>query len=117
MNIKMNHLGKMRLTRNLVAVAAVLIGGAAGAEGITAAGWEERSLFSPTTARIRDERRGHITIYQGLTDVTVEKAMDQQFARIESMMFVGTRVTDDEGGPAIDPDSGGADVEDDGCGD
>ena len=41
--------------------------------------------------------------------------MDQQFDRMEAMMFVRTKVTDTDGEIMTDPESGEWIVEDDGC--
>jgi hypothetical protein len=54
-------------------------------------------------------------IYDGLTDKQIAKAMDTQFDRIESMMFVRTIVTNDEGNAVRDSETGQVIVEDDGC--
>ena len=84
---------------------------------LAAAGnWQEEMLFNPTSGQLETERsRDRIMIYQGLKDVQVAQAMDQQFDRIEHMMFTGTVVTDDLGQAAIDPNTGEAIVEADGC--
>jgi len=54
-------------------------------------------------------------IYDGLKDTQIRKAMDTQFDRIESMMFVRTVVTNEEGNVERDSESGQVVVEDDGC--
>lgn len=82
----------------------------------SAGSWQENLLFSPTPAQLEVEQsRNRIMIYHGLRDVQVSAAMDQHFDRIEHMMFTGTVVTDHQGEAIIDPDSGQAMVEDDGC--
>jgi hypothetical protein len=45
-------------------------------------------------------------IYDGLRYATVTRAMDEQFDRIENMMFVGT---------LIEREDGDFEVEEDGC--
>jgi hypothetical protein len=50
-----------------------------------------------------------------LTDKQVAKALDTQFGRIESMIFVRTIVTNDEGNAVHDNETGQVIVEDDGC--
>jgi len=84
---------------------------------VTAAGsWQEKILFNPTPAQIQmEEERQRVMIYEGLTDVQVTQAMEQQFERVEHMMFTGTVVTDTEGEVVVDPDTGKPEVEDDGC--
>ena len=89
---------------------------------IPATGWADniadtiqlKNLFEPSQPQLRREANGHIYIYDGLTDRVVNQAMDEQFSRIQNMMFVGTIVTDDQGEPAVD-DQGEVIAEDDGC--
>ncbi len=73
-------------------------------------------LFNPTPAQLDVEQsRDRIMIYHGLKDVQIAEVMEQQFDRIEHMMFTGTVVTDDHGEPVIDAETGEEKVEDDGC--
>jgi hypothetical protein len=86
------------------------------AAGQVAAGdWQEKMLFNPPDSQLKLEQRGRIMIYDGLTDKQVAMAMDAQFDRIESMMFVRTIVTNDEGNAVHDNETGQVIVEDDGC--
>lgn len=41
--------------------------------------------------------------------------MDKHYERIENMMFIRVIKSDEEGNPKVDPVSGEAIVEDDGC--
>ena len=78
--------------------------------------WQERMLFSPTPAQLElEQSRDRIMIYHGLKDVQVAQAMEQQFNRIDYMMFTGTVITDSRREAVIDPETGSARVEDDGC--
>ncbi len=77
--------------------------------------WQMKQLFNPGKARLEYENQGKILIYQGLNDIDVNRAMDDQYSRIEYMMFINTIVTDPEGQPLSDPDTGEIMVEDDGC--
>jgi hypothetical protein len=78
--------------------------------------WQEKMLFAPSDTQLAlEESRDRVMIYHGLTDVQVARAMDRQFERIEHMMFTGTVVTDEQGEALVDPDTGQAQVEDDGC--
>ena len=77
--------------------------------------WQEKVLFNPTPAQIKLEKKRHrVVIYQGLTDVQVATAMDQQFDRIEHMMFTGTVETDSRDDVVIDPVTDQPKVDDDG---
>ena len=73
-----------------------------------------KNLFVPSQSQLHRETKGHIYINDGLTDRLVNQAMDEQFNRIENMMFVGTIVTKEQGKPAVD-DQGLVIAEDDGC--
>ncbi|MET0026111.1 MAG: hypothetical protein ABW101_00630 [Candidatus Thiodiazotropha sp.] len=77
--------------------------------------WQTRRLMHPTQAEVQSEREGRIEIYHGLTDRQVGQAMDQHFARIQSMMFTGIVVTDPKGQPKKDSETGKVVTEDDGC--
>jgi hypothetical protein len=74
-----------------------------------------KRLFKPTDADLKSEARGRVMIYDGLTDKTVERALQEQFDRVDAMMFTRTVVTDSDGAPRRNPDSGGVVYEDDGC--
>ena len=75
-----------------------------------AAGAEDRfqmnALFNPSQALQQAEARGRVMIYDGLDEAVVERALDEQFERIEHMMFTRTRHTETNGDVS---------VEDDGC--
>lgn len=69
-------------------------------------GYQEKVLFTPSEGNLQAEARGLIMIYDGLKNETVELAMDEQFQRIESMMFVRTQHIQE---------NGDVEVEEDGC--
>lgn len=77
--------------------------------------WQMKQLFKPGKARLQSENQDKILIYQGLKDIDINRAMDDQYNRIEYMMFINVIVTDSEGQPLSDPDTGGIILEDDGC--
>ena len=77
--------------------------------------WQMSLLFNPGDHQHEMERGGRVFIYDGLRDNVIEQALDEQYDRIEGMMFVNTVVTDDNGVPLTDPETGELVVEDDGC--
>lgn len=64
----------------------------------------ENVLFSPGKATLAAEARGRVTIYDGLTQRVVDRALDEQFERIDHMMFIRTRYTLPDGSEDIDDD-------------
>ena len=85
------------------------------ADGERQQSWQMSLLFNPGEHQYEMEHRGRVFIYDGLRDTVIEKALDEQYDRIEGMMFVNTVVTDDNGVPLTDPETGELVVEDDGC--
>ena len=71
--------------------------------------FQYNALFNPTTDQLKVEARGRVMIYDGLDNKVVERALDEQFDRIENMMFIRTRQTS-----SYDDDEEDV-VEDDGC--
>jgi len=59
--------------------------------------WQLRRLFLPNERELEHERKGNVCIYEGLTDRQVEEALSRQFDRIEYMLFLGTKRTDESG--------------------
>jgi hypothetical protein len=76
---------------------------------------ELRRLFEPTEAELVAEERGRIYIYDGLRDVDVQRALDEEFERVDHMMFIRIRKTDEGGEVKRDADTGTVEYEDDGC--
>lgn len=68
--------------------------------------FQMNALFYPSQAQQEAEARGRVMIYDGLDEADVERALDEQFDRIEHMMFTRTRHTGLDGSVI---------VEDDGC--
>ena len=77
--------------------------------------WQQRLLYNPPESQLKAEESGRVMIYDGLKDTEVVAVMDSQFDRIESMMFVRTVITGEQGQASRDADTGEVMVEDDGC--
>ena len=107
------------LITTLVLASAISTTGAAAApakaEQPSQDAWQLNLLFSPSPEQVAIEKRGRVVIYDGLRDVDIDRAMDEQFDRVQYMMFVRTLVTDEQGVPAADPETGIQIIEDDGC--
>ena len=84
-------------------------------ESVSSESWQMRRLLNPTPAELAGEKKGRVMIYDGLTDKTVDKALDENFDRIGALMFTRTVVTDEAGNPLRDPDTGEIVIEEDGC--
>lgn len=76
--------------------------------------WQIDRLYTPTERQLAREESGRVAIFDGLLDTEVEQAMDSQFDRLASMMFVRTIVTDKVGSPLTD-EQGSYVTEDDDC--
>jgi len=53
--------------------------------------WQMRRLHQPTPEEIGKEQTGQIFIYDGLQESQVDTALENDFHRIENMMFIRTR--------------------------
>jgi hypothetical protein len=73
---------------------------------LSADSYLHKMLFSPSDSLLKAEAEGYIMIYDGLESETVDKVMNEQFDRIDSMMFVRIQHLQDNGDYL---------VEDDGC--
>lgn len=55
--------------------------------------WQMQMLLEPTPAQLdMEQRKKRVFIYSRIRDSDISRAMDQQFDRIEHMMFVNTLV-------------------------
>ena len=61
------------------------------AEYVGSEEWQQRRLFTPTPSELQQETSGRIFIYDGLMEADLERALDEQFQRVESMMFIRTK--------------------------
>ena len=78
-------------------------------------GWQMKRLFEPTPAQRASEAEGRVMIYDGMTDKTVNAALETEFERIDAMMFTRVLVTDGAGEARRNEASGEVQYEDDGC--
>ena len=74
------------------------------ATSVSAGDYQQNMLLSPSEHILVAEARGRVMIYDGLKNETVEKAMDEQFSRIDSMMFVRTLYKQESGEVVADED-------------
>lgn len=72
--------------------------------------FQERLLLHPTTKQLAAERDGRVRIYDSLEIGLINTVLDQQFNRIEHMMFSRIHHLPPAG-------AGPAEVENDGCDD
>ena len=77
--------------------------------------WQIQRLFSPSKEERRADQSYQVVIYSGLKDLEVERAMDKQFDRLQSFMFANIVVTDENGNPVKDPETGLIKTESDDC--
>ena len=77
--------------------------------------WQLRRLTQPLPQELAKERSGSVYVYDGLNDREVDAALDSQFNRIQYMMFVGTKKTDERGRVKQDPATGRVMQESGGC--
>ncbi len=97
------------------AIAVLVSASVLAAESDNIDSYQQNALFQPSVNQLNRESRGLVYIYDGLTDKTVNKAMDNQPERIESMMFVNTKITDERGNLMRNPETGEILEEDDDC--
>jgi hypothetical protein len=74
------------------------------AEGKATSAYQQNMLFNPSQSLLKAESRGRVTIYDGLANSKVERALDTQFGRIDNMMFISTRHTLEDGTVEEDDD-------------
>ncbi|MEJ2398706.1 MAG: hypothetical protein P8047_11300 [Gammaproteobacteria bacterium] len=76
--------------------------------------WQKQRLLHPTTAQRAHEQQGSVFIYDGLSEQEVDQSMDQNFDRIDAMMFINVKkAKTDNKGSVLDDDTYATD--DDGC--
>lgn len=104
----------IRLRRSFAVIALLLCGVSStmalprDASNIDDYDWQEQRLLQPSASQLRQENRGQVFIYDGLEYGQVEQVMNEQFDRLQNMMFTRIHHLPPTG-------SGPAEVEDDGC--
>jgi len=68
--------------------------------------YQLKVLFTPSDINLQAETEGRVMIYDGLKSETVDQALNEQFGRIDKMMFVRTQHIQE---------NGDIEVEEDGC--
>ena len=59
--------------------------------------WQLAMLFDPSEAQLKVEERGRVFIYDGIKSTDVQRVMDSQFHRLDSMMFIRTKIVNNDG--------------------
>lgn len=77
--------------------------------------WQVNRLLHPNARQVALEQSGKVFVYYSLTDKLVDRAMSDNFDRIEYMMFARTIKTNNRGEPLRNRRTGELVAEDDGC--
>lgn len=88
-----------RITTNIITVLGLIISANVSADMND---WQQQQLLDPPQYLLMAEAKGRVMIYDGLPVDVVDRAMDEQFDRIDSMMFTRVRVITDEGEQVMD---------------
>ncbi len=97
---KINKTGMSQYVTTLLALSFL----ASSASTIADNGYQQNVLFSPGPSILQAEAKGRIMIYDGLQNETIELAMNEQFDRIENMMFVRTQYLQEDGEYEVEED-------------
>ena len=66
--------------------------------------YQHKMLFTPSDSMLKTEAKGRIMIYDGLASETVDRAMNEQFDRIDNMMFIRIHHIQDDGENLVEDD-------------
>ena len=99
----------------LAAIALSLSAPASAADNDRIDSYRQNTLFHPSSDQLRRESQGFVYTYDGMTGKTIDKAMDDQPGRIQSMMFVNKKKTGKDGNPLRNPETGEILADDDDC--
>ena len=92
------------IRKTLISMLALSAIATSASAGTSLENYYENLLTNPDEHVLLAENRGRVTIYDGLDSRLVDSALDSQFDRIDSMMFVRTRVVLADGTEEIDDD-------------
>ena len=59
--------------------------------------WQLAMLFDPSAGQLKVEERGRVFIYEGIKSTDVQRVLDSQFHRLDSMMFIRTKFVNKDG--------------------
>ena len=65
---------------------------------------DEKLLVEPEPLQIKKEATGQVIIYDRVREETIDSALDNNFNRIEHMMFINTIKENDKGELEVDDD-------------
>lgn len=88
-----------RKTTNIIAVSGLILSTNVSAD---IEDWQQQQLMDPPEYLLMAEAKGRVMIYDGLPVDVVDRAMDEQFDRIDSMMFTRVRVVTEQGEQVLD---------------
>ena len=77
--------------------------------------WQMNMIYQPSESVLEREARGFVHIYDGFDETQVDRILDDQFERMDHMMFIRVKLTDSSGEIRLDPETGEALTADDGC--
>jgi hypothetical protein len=77
--------------------------------------WYRLQLFEPSKTQLALEEDGQVMTYDSLRDIDLLRVLDEQFDRVESIMFTGTVVSNKKGGQVGNEETGEIPVENDDC--
>lgn len=64
--------------------------------------WQVQRLLQPTAQQRASEQQGHVFIYDKLNERVIDRAMDKNFERIDSMMFINVQKKKDNSNSPTD---------------